>query len=399
MFNLARKPRGRVVAVADVGGGSAGVAIVEARPGNPPNVVTFERLTLPMEARSRDASAAGVIAQLGAAAEKALTAYAAALGKDQTPHVESAYAIIRAPWTRSKTMRAESVLSEGTRIESATIATLAQEAVKGDTEFDHGNVFEASVVRVELNGYPTGKPEGKYANRIAVSVLLSDCNPEIRTSVGETLQKTFACPPPVIRSGVRAIISVLNEHAVLLKDCLIVNVTSNATSFIVVRKGVAAEIEHITEGTWSIVKRIAGEKMPEEVLTLIRLLSEDKCENDACESIRASIAHVELDLVKIFGEVFVKMSTLRRLPNALILFVPNDLSDWLSRFFARIDFAPFTVTTRPFSVEFSAREEFAKIVAGFSAASSDPALALASALVPLEMAGSWNRQPSGRPIV
>lgn len=349
MLGLARKPRGKTVAVVDIGGGSAGVAILEIFRMAPMRVVVSERSVLPIGERAEEASVAGVVAELGKAAEKALAAYSAKRDKEGTPHVSEVYAVVRAPWTRTKTVRAMSALPKETRVDNSMVAALAREAIQVDTEFDHATLLEASVVRVELNGYPTANPQGKEAKTIAVSVLLSDCRSDIRSAVAEALQRVFACPPPVFRSGVGALLWFLRENGLLVKDALIISMASNATSLVVVRKGVFVEIGHVLEGSWTIAHRIAGGKLPEEVFTLIRMLAKDECEGDACEAAKAAIARVEPDLVKVFGEAFVKMAASQRFPNTLILLVPQDLSEWLQHFFTRIDFAQFTITMQPLS--------------------------------------------------
>src|SRR3989344_1978321 len=345
MFGLG-KAQEKIVSVADVGGESAGVAIAAISREGPARIIASERSSLPMEKRTLDASAVGVIAELGKAAAKALSVYAAKQEGRERAIAES-YAIIRSPWSNSKTIHAETKAPEDRRVDKRLISALAEEAVRGDTEFAHAKTLEASVVRVELNGDATAHPEGKLANRIAASALLSDCEPKIRFGVSQTMMKVFGTPPPSLRSGVRALIAVLVENELLRKDCLIVAMSSHTTSLIVIRKGTVAEIYHVPEGSWTIVKRIAREKMPEEVMSLIRLLALDQCEGGACEDIQAALAKAEPELVKSFGEGLVKLSASRRVPNTLILLVPDDLSPWLLQFFSRIDFGQFTTTTRP----------------------------------------------------
>src|SRR3989338_3517486 len=305
MFRLMGKRRGRVVAVADIGSGSAGVAIVSTQADGPARILAAERAMLPFEERTAQANVSGVLSQLEAAAQKALAQYAALKNKE-VPHVSAAYAVIRAPWSTSRTVRAASEFPQETRIEEHMISALAQEALKKDTS--SANVFETSVVRVELNGYPTAQPKDKHAHHIAVSLLVSDCEPSIRSGVSEALSKVFACPPPILRSGTRALLTTLRESALLPKECFVVNMTSQGTSLIAVRKGVVTDTGTVAEGSRTILKRIAGEKMPEETLALIRMLALDQCETEACEATKSALGKVEPELVKVFGEAMSKMS-------------------------------------------------------------------------------------------
>src|SRR3989344_3073447 len=258
MFRLMGKQSGRTIAVADVGNGSVAVGIVRIGAHGNARILISERSALPAGERSSEASISGTISLLGEMAQKVLAKYGeAAVGKQ---HVDSACAVIHSPWTRSKTIRAATQLKVETKIERSMLDSLARQALEADTEYDHGKILEAGIIRVELNGYPTLKPLGKHAHHIAASALLSECEPKIRGDVAEALSKVFACPPPTLRSDTRALLSVTRESSSLPKESLIVNMTYEATSTIVVRKGIITETALIPEGSSSIVRRISGDK-------------------------------------------------------------------------------------------------------------------------------------------
>ncbi|MBI2612682.1 hypothetical protein HYW59_02625 [Candidatus Kaiserbacteria bacterium] len=376
MFRPLGKQRGRIIAVADVGNGSVAVGIVEVSSHGHARILVSERASLPSGERGESAAATGIVSLLGETAQKVLKKYGS--------HVNSAYAVIHSPWTRSKTIRAESKLERETKIEKGMLDTLARQALEADTQFDHGKILEAGIIRVELNGYPTLKPIGKHAQHIAASALLSECEPKVREGVAGTLSKVFACPPPTLRSDTRALLSVTRESASLPKESLIVNMTYEATNTIVVRKGIITETALIPEGSSSIVRRIGSDKMPEETMTLIRLLALDQCEAEACEATKTAIAKAEPEIVKIFGEMFGRLSAARRLPNRLLLLAHEDLSPWLVQFFSRIDFAQFTVTTRPFSPEPLSMNTLKDLVAFEKDVAPDIPLGIAAALVNME---------------
>lgn len=386
MFRPLGKQSGDTIAVADVGNGSVAVGIVRIEAHGNARVLISERATLPAGERSSEASISGTISLLGETAQKVLAKYGES-AKDRR-HVASAYAIIHSPWTRSKTVRAVTQLKEETKIEKNMLDSLARQALETDTEYDHGKILEAGIIRVELNGYPTLKPVGKHAHHFAASALLSECEPRIREGVAEALARVFACPPPTLRSDTRALLSVIRESSALPKESLIVNMTYEATNTLVVRKGVVTETALVAEGSASIVRRIGGEKMPEETMTLIRLLALDQCEAEACESTRAAIAKAEPEIVKAFGDMFGRLSASRRLPNRFLLLAHEDLSPWLVRFFSRIDFAQFTVTTRPFSPAPLSMDTLKDLVAFEKDVAPDVPLGIAAALVPLEVARS-----------
>jgi hypothetical protein len=76
---------------------------------------------------------------------------------------------LHAPWVTSRTSDAFKRFDNDIIIDRSTIASLAKEAVAASGQA--GTPDERSVVRIELNGYPTGAPEGKHASRARVVVL------------------------------------------------------------------------------------------------------------------------------------------------------------------------------------------------------------------------------------
>jgi len=388
-----RAKREKIVAVADIGSGSVGVAVIAILPDGPARIISAVRGRLPFEERSVEATITGLAAQLSAAGEKALAAYRASPAdggaSGATSPISGAYAVIRIPWTRSKTIRAMSKFPEERQVTDAMIAGVAKDAFAtlngtGEEDPDTANILESGVVRVELNGYPTARPKGKYAHTLGVSVLVSDCDPRVRKTVVDTMAGIFACPPPTLRSGTRALLTVLRESSTFPDDCLVVNMTSNATNLIVVTGGTAARHTRIPEGVRSIVKRIGGTGLPEETLTLIRMVAHDQCENETCRATSAAIARAEPELARIFGEAMGRIAATERLPNTLILAVQEDIAPWLSQFFSRIDFTQFTVTTQPFEAVMITHKDIADMITFSAGVTPDPGLSIAGALVNIE---------------
>lgn len=372
----------RVVAVADIGSGSAAVALLAVGKEGPSTILCAARTVLPFENRSDDATAKGIVASLDAAAHKALADYAASpLG---TRPISGAYAIIRAPWTRSKTLRAEAQLDRQSKITNVMIDDLATQALIQEHEFDSANVLESSVIRVELNGYPTGSPIAKIAHTMAVSVLISDCDPTIKSGVAETLQKLTLASKPVLRSGTRAFLSLMQDLPAAGSECVIVDVSGEGTSMVCVRDGLAESHAVISEGMRSMLARFSEKGLPEETLSVMRMIERDECDTGACQAIANGIARAEPELARVYGEAMIKIAAPRRLPSQMIVLSQADFAPWLARFFSRIDFTQFTQTSQPFSVYPLSGKDLTRFVV--SAPSSDVQLDIACALVNRETA-------------
>jgi hypothetical protein len=380
MFGITTgRTREKIIAVADIGSGSAAVAILALHPDKPAAVLAASRSVLPIEERTQEATIAGIGAHLAKSGEDAQKAYAARAGKGMKS-VGSLLCVMRAPWSRSRVVQASSVFEHETLVTGELIAGLAQQALAGERELDRGNFLEASVVRVELNGYPTGEPEGKYAREAEVFALASDCDPRIRAEVEASLQVVFPHLSPLFRSGTRALVSVVRERDDRDNSSFIVDMASEATTLTVIRDGVMQDHRTIPEGVRTILKRVSASGMPEETLSLMRMLARDQCSQPACDDLRASLARVEPEFVRVFGEAMGKSASGRRLPDALLLIVNPDMAPWLSKFFSRIDFTQFTLTAQPFAVEALAPADFARWVLPESGVTLDSGIALSCAL-------------------
>lgn len=346
MFGLSSRSHRDVVAVVDIGSSSAAVALVALESDKPAVILACHRTPVTIGDRTPEAMAAVIAAGL----DDAATTAKKMLDDDRIlKRVTTIYAFVHAPWTHSTVAHALRTFDADVRVTEDIIAALGKEALDASGRGSR-DLFEASVVRVELNGYPTGSPVGKTAHRILASSLSSTCEPAIYRAVGDVLSQQFPSTRPVVwRSGARAVVAVSNTLSGKLNDSIIIEIGSEASTIIVVRRGVLAEEELLSEGMNALLRSLGGDSI-QETLNVLHLIGQDLCESAACEDMNAALARVEPDLVRLFGERFAKLATERRLPSSIILLAHPDVQQWLSHFFARIDFTQFSVTAQPFSV-------------------------------------------------
>ncbi len=380
MFGISSSEEsGRVVAVADVGSASASVAIAHILPGNPAAVLVAKRLMLPLEERTPEQAKAGVVTLLSTVAEKALAAYAESYAK-RGKSVSSVYAVIRAPWVRSRTARAMTIFEREETITEEILSGLARQALGTEQEPVLASLIGLGVIKVELNGYVTTNPLGKSAHAAAVSALVSECESAVRAQVTEALQRVFGTPP-ILRAQERALISIMHESPLRPHNQTIIDIGSDATECIVIRKGVAADHALVAEGTYSMLKRVSGGGLPDETLSVMRMMNKDACSSDACKALSESLARAEPDLVRVFGEALGKLAAVRRLPNDMLIAVDPEFAPWLVRFFSRIDFGQFTVTTQPFAPSILVPQDLDEHVLSDEGKEIDFSLALAVSAV------------------
>jgi hypothetical protein len=188
------------------------------------------------------------------------------------------------------------------------------------------------------------------AHHISAIALLSDCDLSIRNGTAEMLQKLFPKTKPVLRSSARALTALLQEIPHISKECVIVDIRTQATTVLVVRDALVSNYTIVDEGITSILKRVSEKGMPEETLSTIRMVERDECSDDTCKVVNDSMAHAEIELARVFGDALTKIASPVRLPPNLVLITHQALMPWLATFFARIDFNQCTITSQPFSV-------------------------------------------------
>ncbi|MDO8552159.1 MAG: hypothetical protein Q7S01_01365 [bacterium] len=371
--------RERVIAVADIASDSAGACIALVRDDAPASIICAERSSLTYDEKSPEQAITSILSLLEDASAKVMRIYSKLPNADKRP-ISSVHAIIHTPLVTSQTERADTSFKTEELITHNVIGNLARTALTGQKDLDKARLFEAGVASIELNGYRTGRPVGRRAHNVSVAALISQCEPELRAKIVDTLRKGFGVQNPVLHSDTRAILLGTHANSIRTNIHFTIDVSGYSTNCVVIHKDAAAEHLVVPEGVRTILKRIAGKGLAEEKLSLMKMVSRDSCTTTACEELNATLARVEPELVKIFGEAFSKLISERRMPNDLVLIVAPDFAPWMSNFFSRIDFGQFTVTARQFSVHALTPEAMRDSVSGNLGPKVDAWLSLGTAL-------------------
>ena len=368
--------RAKIAGIVDIAVGGVSISIVELH-GGACTVLATAHSALAADARTPDQSVGILAQQIKEAGDLALQTY---VDYKRTGAIETVYAIVHAPWARSQMVQGSRRFAEDTQVEEDTIASLAKESLAQATGIDMGRLFEASMTRIEIDGYPTSSPEGKRVRTLDTFSLVSDCDPQVKSLASGALGALFPVARIVWRSGARALSALMEDTKLKDSNVLIVDMSADTTHLISMRRGVF-EQSVVPEGVATILARIAGGRMPDESLGHIRMLIRDACSSETCEAVEQAMAKAEPDLARIFGEAIGKMAATRHVPNDLILITHQDLEAWLGRFFMRIDFAQFTITTLPFEVH---TPDSLGITTKILGEHQDPALAVDTILVNIE---------------
>lgn len=345
-----RKPSSQTVAVCDIGSGSVAVAIVEAASdGSPARVLVSERRSLAQEERT----AKQAVGQLKTLAQEAATAVLGRHARKLGTPPGDVIAIVHAPWVRSETASFIEHFDQPTLITEQLISDAAKRAVREDTKLTPANMFERSVMRIAVSGYPTAQPEGKTGDRLEISVLQSDIQQDVLADMKEALGAAFVGRPITFHSAFFVLSVVIKEFLPNISHYTLVDVTSLATSSAVVRQSSVVEHAEAAIGWRTVLAELAktSETTPEEAFSRVRMAADDSCTDAVCQSVLQSLHAVEPQFVSAYGNMLNELAKTKRIPALLILLAPPDLGGWFARIFSRIDFSQFAISEQPFTAQ------------------------------------------------
>lgn len=348
MFRLLPLHGGKPVVVADIGGGSVGFAVVVRNKTGPASVLRALRSVLPYEERTTAQTIALIASTLTETGEKVLSSYAS--GADNAGVPESVIVILRSPWANSETTQATVSMKTEISITQKLVEKAARDGIAKTSGIDQKRLFESGIVRLELNGYPVTRPKGLFAKELSVTLMLSEANEKMKESILHAIGRLLPGRDIQWRSGTRASTTVLRKRIESRRNYILVDIGSAAATFSVIKRDAIVKHAENKAGTRRILSLMNPKGIPEETLSLLRMISNETGTSEAGTALAASISAIEPELVKMFGDTLAALSTPTRLPNSMILSTHPDIADWLSQFFCRLDFSQFTTTTKPFSV-------------------------------------------------
>ncbi|TSC63545.1 MAG: hypothetical protein Athens041674_34 [Parcubacteria group bacterium Athens0416_74] len=368
--------RAHSIAVIDVAPGGATVAICSSTKDSAATVLSIASSSLSLESRTEQQAKSQIGEQVKEAAAQAIKLYMSA---GHSAPVSEAYIVVHAPWAHTALISSEEHFESETLVQGALISAHAKKALSDGALQDAGEVLEASVIRVDLNGYATPAPEGKRAHWIRITSIVSSCDPAVKATTKAAVEQNFPVARITWRSGIRALMTLARESH-LDTSFLVIDMGVEDTHIVSFRDGEMNQLI-VPEGTRTILSRIAAGRPADEVVGYLRMLSRDACSTDACDALRQAVATTEPELVRVFGEAIGKIASKNRVPNGVLLLTHPDLESWFAGFLARIDFAQFTETSLPLSVHTAQSLDISNWVAG---AKTSDASTVAIALVNIE---------------
>ena len=364
----------------DIGSATVGVAIISFPKGEPSEIHFTHRERIVFESEKEDPESLGTA--VGAAISKAASRALDALGKLDMHHGEyEARAIIHAPWTDSKSRRAEKNLVNETLItkdflKKFIVEQLPPEAHENRTQFDR------HTIRIELNGYATRNPDQKHAENIAVTVLESSMANEVNDAVMSAFED--ALPNHDVHLDAFLFTTTqMRELFGAIDAYTIVDISGKYTSVSVVRDQTVIGTAWAKFGTENLVDTISNgdPDARSSAISELTMFFNDTCTPAQCRKVESRLESVEKDWVRAFGDACTKLSKTHRMPTNTFVSVDTTFGPWFTKGLQRLDFGQFTVTGQPLSPQLITPDTAKKPLMFKSGVKKDSMLALQIAFV------------------
>jgi len=288
------------------------------------------------------------------------------------PKIRAVFLVLEAPLSQAFVVRAQRVFPAPERVTDTLLNALGQLA-------HEPNFLSASMLRVQLNGYNTERPEGKYATSVDLIGLAATADPALKESLLATLRSLLPSAKIAIWPGTLALIrSTAEQGGEEGRNSLTLYVSSEGTELVAFHDGIPTTCAFIPVGTRVIAERASPGKPALSTLAALRLAAKGDISDAAAAEGEASLVRIESELAHDFGDPLARLASEQRLPPAVLLIAPQEIEEWFSRFIGRLDFAPFTMTALPFAVR---AMQPLNLPSGEAPAQGDIMLALALSLL------------------
>lgn len=329
--------------LASIEAASVSLGIVEHRSKAPVHRLHLSA-ALPIQERTKAQNAAGLKNLLQEKIPELLKLYAGAQGHMA---IKSVYAVVHTPVSISQVISSRRAFEKEEKITDALLDECARVAL-GDMP-KRPDFLGARLLQTRLNGYATARPQGKYAQEVEIIGLSTTIDQNFREPVFSAFHSATPGIEVQFRSGVLAISSI--DAARVAADAVVIYLSMEGAELVVVRGGVPTTCAYVPVGIRVIAGGAARGAPPETILSTMRIAQAGKGSDVALQETEVSLASVEPEIVKVFGESLAALSSPLRLPVRALLISPPEMVDWFGRFMTRIDFAPFTQTAQPFAVQ------------------------------------------------
>ncbi len=263
-----------------------------------------------------------------------------------------AHTVLHAPWVESSTLTFSASFPKLQYFSFDFLFDfIKKEMGKQDESF-----ISAYVTEILLNGYPVNNPSKTRISEIETSVFVTKAHPAIKKAINEFFKVV----------GVRKNYKSSFLHAVLVlaqnkvSEFTFVDVGGVYSQLAYIKGGKIITAVDIEFGVDDIYEEIAQKmKAPFDIaMSKLKMYQENSLIPTARRIVKTILNGAVADWVQAFGDACATASETFKLPENIFLFSDSSIYPFLREQIQRIDFAPFTVTARPFSVRPLVKKEY-----------------------------------------
>jgi hypothetical protein len=264
-----------IVAVIDIGTGSAGGAFVELKENSLPKILFNSRADIEFQEPADFPS-------LVARASEALKKLSDIMHKSGVGHPAKVYCNLFSPFYTYQTKLSKYAEPKGESflVTKKIIDRLAEKEAEAIVK--NGRLLEQKIMKVKLNGYETAAPFGKRAKEAEVSSYISVAPEPAMPKIFETLRSAFNQKNIEFHSFAFLLFSAFRDILSKESDYIFADVGGETTDVSIVRDGVIRETISFPIGQRFMLRSVVKElgTVPEEASSSIALYKDGSLEEN-----------------------------------------------------------------------------------------------------------------------
>ncbi|MDO8483147.1 MAG: hypothetical protein Q7S86_05015 [bacterium] len=281
------------------------------------------------------------------------------LRKTGTRHtVESIDVVISSPWNASETKVLTLKFSQRSLITKALIEDLISSEEKsferrfegtGHEELTH-EVLERKILEMRLNGYPTGKPYGKWASELEVRIFSSIISSSTLQKMKKLVTKSF--PETMLRFHTFSAVAFTSLRDLFpdIQNFLIVQVGGEVSDIAIIKRGVITEIASAPCGHNNLIRefgRICDNHPLCTLEGLIKIHGEVGIQTSEQKKVETAIAETKALWLDHFNAAISNFSEETFLPKVAFLLEESPYTSLFEVFLKEAESSQFTATAEP----------------------------------------------------
>ncbi len=337
-----------------IGNSVVKVAVLQKEKSTKPHIVAFERRDLPYaDVRDRDQLESRIITEFDALCQDVKRNI---LTKPEclNLHIKNARIFFSSPWYLSQTKNIHIEHDEPFTVTESLVKQAMADASKPylTTAGKDFAIIEQNLIKTDLNGYTTHNPYKKTAKTLDLSVFLSFARVSSIDRVRDTVEKHFHLHTVSIHSQSMATFSVIQRVWADMPSYIMMDITSELTELMIVRKNALSEAASFPLGRQFVVRAL-GELLStsgDVAASFISLYKDKKLEPVIATKVENALKEIKKQWLEVFTKVLTDMSTGSSLPSKFFLFAPKEVTWLFEDFIKSEEYQQFSFSEGKFEV-------------------------------------------------